>query len=247
MAGSLYNLSEFMTLVKEDIGIKDVPLPVDDKALVERFANSALKEFSVRSPYITEVPLTSQDAVNYATRNFNGAVEYLIPEKYYQGSTILAVLGLNPGGFGSEANMYMPNIVLGSADMLIESIADIKLAASLGSMMSHAPTFEFRKPNKLRIYNGWNSASYRVELALRHDLSLSTIPDTSFTHLRQLAVLDLKAYLYKKMQRTTNVDTGVGQITLNIDDWQSADSEMKDLLREWDENGNLDIDRINYF
>ena len=172
----LYNLSEFMTMLKEDIGIKDVPLPVDDGKLIERFDKSALREFSVRYPYITEIPITSQEAINYATRNFNGAVDYIIPEKYYQGTQILDILGLNPGGFGSEANMYMPNVVLGSADMLIESIADIKLAASIGSMMSHSPTHYFQPPNKLRIYNGWNSASYRVEIALKHDLSLSTIP-----------------------------------------------------------------------
>lgn len=243
----LYNLSEFMTMIKEDIGIKDVPLPVDDGKLIERFDKSALREFSVRYPYITEIPITSQEAINYATRNFNGAVDYIIPEKYYQGTQILDILGLNPGGFGSEANMYMPNVVLGSADMLIESIADIKLAASIGSMMSHSPTHYFQPPNKLRIYNGWNSASYRVEIALKHDLSLSTIPQGALTNLRELAALDLKWYLFKKLNRMTELDTGVGQISLKIDSWESAESEFRDLLRQWDESGSLDTDRINYF
>ena len=46
----LYNLSEFLSVVKEDIGIRDIPLPVDDAELVKRFDNSALKSFSIRYP-----------------------------------------------------------------------------------------------------------------------------------------------------------------------------------------------------
>ena len=243
----LYNFSEFLTQIKEDIGIKDVALPVDDVALTKRFITSALREFSVRYPKIEEIWITSADAVDLTTRSINGSVEYIIPEKYWRGSQIISVLGLNPGGYGSEANMYMPSVVLGSADMLIESIADIKMAAALGSMMTHAPTFRFVAPNRIWIYNGWTASSYRLEVALTHDPSLSTIPPGAFTHLRQLATLDIKAYLWGKMKRLTELDVGVGTINLKIDNWESAEQEMKDLLRDWDETGNLDLDRINFY
>lgn len=242
-----YNFSEFLTQIKEDIGIKDIALPVDDTELTKRFITSALREFSVRYPKIEEIWVTSADAVDLSTRSVNGSVQYIIPEKWYRGSEILSVLGLNPGGYGSEANMYMPSVVLGSADMLIESVADIKLAAALGSMMTHAPTFRFVPPNRLWIYNGWTASSYRVEVALSHDPSLSTIPPTAMTHLRQLAALDIKAYLWGKMKRLTELDVGVGTINLKIDDWENAASEMRDLLREWDEDASLDLDRINYW
>lgn len=244
---ALYNLSEFMTQIKENIGIKDVPLPVDDSALVKRFEMSALKEFSVRYPKIDTVWITSSDAIDYYTRSIDGSVTYIIPEKYYQGTEILDIIGLNPGGYGSEANMYMPNVVLGSADMLLESIADIKMAAALGSMMCHAPTTEFLPPNKVKIYNGWTAGSYKLECAFKHDLSLATIPAGAFTHLMQLAELDMKQYLWGKMKRLTNLDVGIGTIQLNIEDWENAASEKRELLREWDESVNLDIDRVNYF
>ena len=243
----LYNLSEFLTVVKEDIGIKDVPLPVDDSELVKRFGNSTLKEFSIRYPYLTIGWVTSQDAIDLSTRSVNGAITYIIPEKFYQGTEILDVTHLLPGGYGSEANMYMPNVVLGSADMLLESIADIKMAASLGSMMAHAPTREFHRPNRLTIYNGWTTGSYRIELALKHDLSLSTIPNTAFGDLRQLAVLDLKSFLFKKLKRITGLETGIGNIDLKIDDWESAENDMKDLLKEWDETDEFSFSEINYF
>jgi hypothetical protein len=243
----LYNTSELLEVIKSDIGIKDVPLPVDDKELLRRFELSTLREFSVRYPVIREVWVTSDDVVDMSQRSTSGSLTYVIPEKFWQGTEILDVLGLLPGGYGSEANMYMPNVVLGSADMLIESIADIKMAASLGQMMTHAPTHRFDPPDRVTVFNGWASGSYRVELALRHDLSLATIPAGAFTNLRQLAVLDMKSYLYKKMKRLTNLDTGIGSIDLKIDDWESAEREMQDLLRDWDDTVELGLGRINYF
>ena len=243
----LYTLSEFLELVKGDVGVRDVPIPVDDNELVRHFELSALRECSVRYPKVSEVWVTSDEAVDMSQRSTSGSLTYVIPEKFWQGCKILDVLGLLPGGYGSEANMYMPNVVLGSADMLAESIADIKMAASLGQMMTHAPTWRFDPPDRITIFNGWASGSYRVELALTHDLSLATIPPGAFTNLRQLTVLDMKAYLYKKMKRLTNLETGIGSIDLKIDDWESADREMQDLLRDWDDTIELGLHRINYF
>jgi hypothetical protein len=67
------------------------------------------------------------------------------------------------------------------------------------------------------------------------------------THLRQLAVLDIEEYLYNKMKRITDLDTGVGTINLRIDNWESAAQEKRDLLREWDESASLDLDTLNYW
>ena len=113
--------------------------------------------------------------------------------------------------------------------------------------MGHAPTFRFDPPNKLIIYNGWTGGSYRIEVGMLHDPSLSTIPPGAMTHLRQLAVLDIEEYLYNKMKRIQDLDTGVGTINLRIDNWENAASEKRDLLREWDESVNIDLDCINYF
>lgn len=243
----LYNFSEFLTQIKEDIGIKDVPLPADDAALTKRFVTSALREFSIRYPRIEEIVITQAEAVDLSTKNTYGCIAYIIPEKYYRGSMILTVLGISSTGYGSYADMYAPSIMLGSADMLIESIADIKLAASLGSMMGHAPTFRFDPPNKLIVYNGWVGGSFKVEVGMLHDPSLSTIPAGAMTHLRQLAILDIEEYLYNKMKRIQDLETGVGNINLRIENWENAAQEKRDLLRDWDENANLDLDTINYW
>lgn len=243
----LYNFSEFLTQIKEDIGIKDVPLPVDDGALTKRFITSALREFSVRYPRIEEIVITQNDVIDMSSRYISGSVTYIIPEKYYRGSQILTVLGIDSTGYGAAENFYNPTVMLGSADMMLESIADIKMAASMGSMLGHSPTHRFDPPNKLTIYNGWTGGSYRVEVGMLHDPSLSTIPPGAFTHLRQLASLDICEYLYGKMKRIQDLDTGVGSINLRIDNWENAGQEKRDLLREWDESASLDLDTINYW
>jgi hypothetical protein len=243
----LYNLSDFLTKLKEDIGIKDIVLPVNDVEITKRFVNSALKEFSVRYPLIDEVVITSNEAIDLSERSRNGSVTYIIPKQFYDGQDIISILGINPGGYGSESNMYMPNVVLGSADMLLESIADIKMAAALGSMMAHAPTFQFMPPDRIRIYNGWTAGSYRLEIALTHSSSLSTIPAGAFTNLFELSMYDIEEFLYNKLKRITELDVGVGNIQLRIDNWENAAQNKRELLEKWDDSGNLSLDRINFF
>ena len=243
----LYNFSEFLTQIKEDIGIKDVPLPVDDVALTKRFITSALREFSVRYPRIEELIITQDMAIDLTSRAAYGAVTYIIPEKYYRGSQILTVLSINSTGYGGSENFYNPTLFLGSSDMILESIADIKMASSLASMVGHAPTFRFDPPNRLVIYNGWTGSAFRVEVGMLHDPSLSTIPPGAMTHLRQLATLDICEYLYGKMKRIQNLETGVGSISLQIDNWENAGQEKRELLKEWDEDASLSLDSINYW
>ena len=80
-----------------------------------------------------------------------------------------------------------------------------------------------------------------------HDPSLSTVPPGAITHLRQLAELDICEYLYGKMKRIQDLDTGIGNINLRIDNWENAAQEKRELLRDWDENASLDFETITYF
>lgn len=244
-----YTWSEFLSMLKEDIGIKDIPLPVDDNEITKRLYHSALKEFSVRYPRLQEIVIGPNDCINRDNIEINRSATYLIPKDAYQDSEILSILSINNAtSSGGASSMYYPSINSWSADSLISSIADIKMAASMGSMMAHSPTFRFYPPNKLVIYDGWYNSTYNVEIALMHDLNLTTIPPTAMTHFRQLAEYDLEWYLYNKLKRKENLDVGIGNITLKIDDWQDAAQQFRDLLQRWDEEGaNLDIDRIQYY
>ena len=245
----LYNTNEFLALLKEDLGITDIPLPVDDAGLIQRIQNSALKDFSVLYPRIEEAILSYKNCESRANMEVNGSATYRIPKEYYDGAEILSVLSLNQSPRnGQGASIYYPSFVFGSADAMIGSIADIKLAAAMGSMMSHSPTFRFIKPNTLIIYNGWYGGSYNIEMAISHNINLTTIPDTAMMDFRELCQYDLEAFLYAKMKRKDRLDVGIGNIELKIDDWADSKNKYRDLIKEWRENGsNLDLDSVVYY
>lgn len=245
----LYNISEFLTLIKTDMGIKDLPMPVDDAELLKRFETSALKEFSVRAPRVVDCVLTEADRIKDSQMDdFYARYIYKVPKRVYQDATILEVVDFDISRPSGYSDYYMPQTAVGSPLTVLESIADIQIAAAMASATSRAPTWRFVHPDKLIVFHGWTAGSYVITLTLTHDVSLTTIPPTAITHLRQLAVLDLEEYLYDKLKRKDGLDVGVGQINLKIDDWQSAGEKKADLLREWDQNGtNIDIDSISYY
>ena len=86
-----YNLSEFLELLKMDLGIRDLPKPVTDQDLVNRIKLSALAEFNQRYPKQVTFMMTEDDritnspAYSYAGDGLNGnsrentAMKYAIP------------------------------------------------------------------------------------------------------------------------------------------------------------------------
>lgn len=243
----LYTISELLTQIKEDIGEEDLPMPVDDATLVKRIEQSALKIFSLYYPEIRTVFLTYKDIIDESYRTLNGGVLYQIPEKYYQDRTITGVYYLDTAAIGSVDSTYLPNVTLDGADSILGSIADIQMASALGGMIAHAPTYQFIQPNKIMIYNGWFMGSYLIDIGLSHDISLTTIPPTAMGSFKKLATLDIEEYLYNKLKRKENLEVGVGNISLKIENWENAASEKKDLLERWDEDAALNLDGISYF
>lgn len=244
----LYNLSEFITTIKEDVGIKDIPLPVDDNEIVDRFKRSVLTEFSVICPRVGKCFVSDEDLTEQSRNSNHMFYEYRIPKYVYEGTIILSVSDFNVARPNGYSDFYIPHANWSTPDAIIAAMADVRMAAGLSSALAKAPTFEFVKPNIIRVYNGWAGGKYEVELLLMHDPSLHTIPDGAFPELRELAALDLKAFLYSKLKRKDQLDVGIGSIQLHIDDWSSAEADKKELLKTWREEGaGLDYEHIRYF
>ena len=88
---ALYNLSEFITTIKEDIGIKDLPLPVTDQEIVDRFKRSTLVDFSILYPRKEICMVSEDDMTKRAKESMCSYYEYRIPKYIYEGSTILSI------------------------------------------------------------------------------------------------------------------------------------------------------------
>jgi hypothetical protein len=244
----LYNTSEFLTLLKEDMGIKDLPMPVDDQALIARLANSALKEFSVRAPVMTTCYMNDHQRVEQNQFSQTRSLLYKIPKDVYVGTQIVGVYRVDISRPQGYSDVYVPQALWAAPDAIISAMADIKIAAATASAMGKAMTFRWEPPDKIRLFNGWSSGVYEVDVGLVHDISLSTISPTAFPQLRELCQYDLETFLYNKMSRMDNLETGVGTINLNIGKWEGAEQRFKDLLKQWDQDGAiLDLASITYF
>lgn len=245
---SLYTLSEFMTTVKEDIGIDDLPLPVTDNDFIDRFKRSAMISFSAIHPRVVTCFLGQSELVQPQGVIMNRYHEYIIPEILYEGCSVMGVSYFQPARPDGFSDFYVPNANWSTPDAVVGAIADLRLGAGLASAMSKAPTPKFVKPNRIYVYNGWSGGTYEVELLMSHDVSLSTVPDEAIDSLRQLTVLDFKQYLYNKLRRKNNVDLGIGNIDLKIDEWSSAEQDKLALLKEWNEGGaSFDYEHIMNF
>lgn len=250
---SLYSPSEFLQKIKEDAEISDMPLPVTDKQLYDRIINSSLKEFSQIHPYIKTIIIGENEIENKSTIGMsydsNGyKIRYVIPEHQYYPLTLLGIAGVNVAKMTSYSDAYIPQY---GFDMPIEDIilnlSQIQTASTIGSFTGKTPTGKFIKNNKVDIYNAWMYGYYEVDLKLSHDPSLSTISDTAFTSLIELATYDIEWFLYGKLKRKNNIETGAGTYDLQISDWADSKNKFKELLKEWKEDHNLDYDSINFW
>jgi len=189
----LYTLSEFITTVKEDVGIKDLPLPVSDQEILDRFNRSALTDFSILHPRVETLMMNDNERLTDASMYTSRFSKYRIPKWIYDGTVVLDVTRVEISRPNGCADYYMPNGGWASPDSIISASADMRMAAGLAASMSKAPTHQFRSPDIIEVYNGWSGGTYEVELLLKHDLSLVTIQPGAFIQLRELSIMDMKA------------------------------------------------------
>lgn len=245
---SLYNPSEFLQVIKEDMGVKDIVLPVSDAKLYQRFLKSSLPEFSVRAPYVKTIHIDSNNFIHEGAHTPNGT-EYLyqIPKEEYLGYTLLGVCRVDTSHPNGYMDAYVPNGMQLDPYDAIAFMSEISLMATSARSMGRAPTRKFVKPDKLFIWNAWAGGSYEVDILLCHDPALTTVSDTAFTNLRELATYDLESYMYNLLKRKDHLDVGVGSFDLKIDEWQDAGNRFRELLKEWDISANIDYDSINFY
>lgn len=250
---ALYTLSEMVKVILEDIGIADLPIieTVGMDNIVKRLENSALKEFSVRYPYNKHFEMTDKDLLHknqdISFYSNTKGIDYIVPREEYEGHQLLGIAHINVNAVSGFNDSYIPYTYSFAPDQMMTMMSDIQMTADLGRMMAKSMTWEFTKPNKIRLYNGWLSGKYDVILMLTHDASLSTIPDTAMTHFRKLATYDIEWYLYNRFKRLQNLDVGIGSFELKIDDWADAQDKFRQYLDDIDEDGNLDTDYITFF
>lgn len=245
---ALYNLSEFLSVIKENVLGDDIPSPVSDDELLNRFERSALRLFSQVYPLVTTFTLGEENMIETGNEETHRYCDYRIPKYVYDGSVIIDIAHIDIARSNGYGDCYAPDYGWADAAQVISGVADVQMQASLASSLTKMPTKKFIQPDICRVYNGWGYGKYEIEIMLSHDLSLSTIPNDAFMDLEELATLDIGQYLYNKLKRKDGIDTGAGTYQLKIDEWANAGQEKKELLKSWREEGvNLSFQHITRY
>ena len=120
----LWTAQELIQLVKDDMGLRDLPVTVTDEDLLNRFKNSTLKEFSLIYPRLETFNMGREDLVDptEAYRSKIPGVRYRIPRHVLAQMDILAILKVEPLRSSGYTDLMWPYGVGFSPDDLISTV-----------------------------------------------------------------------------------------------------------------------------
>lgn len=234
----MLNLSQIVTAVEMNIGIYAIALPFEEptpKIIADVIQTQTLPVFSNYHPYYETITF-SLNELKEVDRGSNWK-EYLLPDVFHNREIMFVrrveykddtVTGLSYyGGFPITGGLIQQSMIANAS-------------ARLSAKLIPRITFEWKPPRRLRIYNAINSAFINVDFAFAQDKSLQSIENTCYQSFLELATLDTKCFLYNTLKHYPEINSVYGNINLKIEDWQSADSDRKQLLENWDNTYHMD-------
>jgi hypothetical protein len=226
-----------------DLGIYGLTLPFEngDQALFDVLQLKTLNVFSIFLPQIIKLTL-NVNQLKCIKNNFNESI-FEIPDIFGE-RNIMYIKKVEPKnkliGDGYVNPMFNGSIELYNEMMNVQS------DANLMSAVAPAFTFKFENPNILYLYNMVTTyGEFDIEFAIEHAENLSTIKPTTFLSFYELALLDVKMFLYNNLKHYTEIQTAYGTINLKIDDWSNAENDRKDLIEKWKDLFHLEIQAFN--
>jgi hypothetical protein len=149
-------------------------------------------------------------------------------------SDVFMPLHTNRGSFGDISPAYGIN-------RSVQGVATSQAYMMLVSQMRAEPTFEYLGENRIRLY-GFPRTMVTIRIAAEHEPNGETIPISCYDSFMELATLDTKMFLYNTLKLYDNIPTAHGNITLKVDDHQSAEGDRNALLERWRDVFHLDMD-----
>lgn len=235
----MLNQSDFLTAVRMDLGLYGLSLPFEDanSVIMETIRLKTLPTFSTFVPYRTTQDIKFNDLVSVKT-NYEESI-YELPDSF-GGLRLLSVLSVKPKNTLIGNGYFSP--MFGESYDTYDALLMTQANANLYSAAAPPFIFKYEYPNLLYIYNMNSMATeVRVELALQHSDNLATITNTSWESFYELAIIDIKQFMYNTLKHYRDMQTAYGNITLKIDDWENAANERKELIERWRGVYHLDL------
>jgi hypothetical protein len=236
------NLSELFSSIKMDLGIYGIALPFEKEndELHKVLKLKTIKTYSQFYPHIMRLDLKLDD-LRCLKSHYNESI-YELPDVF--GDRRLLYVRKVEQRNKLLGNGYMNPVLDDSMDMY-NSLMMGQAAANLTSAATPPFTFKFVGPNLLHLYNMSTMANeLTIEFGLEHFDNLASVPNTAWESFYELALLDIKHFLYGVLKHYDQLQTAYGTINLHIDDWSSAEADRKELLNQWRDVYHLDTEQF---
>ncbi len=238
------NMSRAISHIKMKFGLQAITLPFKDETTgdtipTEQVIKNVLTTMTIPiysqiEPWIREgnCDVTSLKCVNQKEHI------YMLP----------AFLTLTPVMYVVDVSLPMVNTRGTYGDIApsfginrsVQGVITSQAYMMLAGQMRAEPTFEYMGNNKIKLY-GYPKCILTFSVACEHDSSGETIPDGCYDSFMELAELDMKIFLYNNLKYYKEIPTAFGNINLNIDSYEGAESDQKALLDKWRDVYHLDM------
>ena len=238
------NMSTLITRIKRRLGIYGIDLPVDtNKLFTEVIQDSTIPVFSMYQPVYEYLHINTDTLER--VRNGCTVEEYLLPDMQYREIVLVAHVEYDTDMYNGDymglnvTGMYQYNPF--STYSMYQSIALSNAQSQLYGKTYPSLRFDFYPPRRLVLYNKILSNSLKILVGFKHDISLASITPTLSESFYNLALYDCMDAAYQIAKHWDAIETSIGSIKLNIDEWSNAYENRKQLLEEWDNSYHLDF------
>lgn len=242
------NISDIATTLKMELGLWDITLPLKDEngktKPIESVIQSVIEKitlpmYSQYVPWIRtgDCPIRNLKAVD-KRRGI-----YMLPA-FLTITPVMYVINIEPtqrnvGAYGSIIPGY-GYTGYGGVGAAAQAVINANATMLLAGQMRAEPTWEWLKHNKIALY-GYPDTILTFDVACQHLPNLETIEESCYSSFMQLAILDMKIFLWNLLKRYRNLPSAHGMIPLEIDEYQNASEEKKTMLADWDDRFHLDL------
>lgn len=241
------NMSTVISAIITDLGLFGITLPYKDQITgkptpIENVIRNVITtvtipRFSEVQPYQPSVE-THVDQLKVINRK--ECIYELPPMLTMAPIKYIIDVSISYDGLRGTYGGSVPSYSYGMGE-LAQGVAVGMLASMLGEQLRAEPSWDWIRPNKIKLYN-FPNAKIKITASCNHLPNGETIEESCYASFLELATLDLKVHLYNTLKLYDSIPSAFGEIKLKIEDYQGAEAERKALLEKWDDSFQADID-----
>ena len=200
----------------------------DEKNIIRKDHVTLGVEYRIDDPVLQKfhLPILGVEQIDYS--NNGGVVDPFDPNSAEYYNSILA----------SKLNLSLDNVLMGAEYTYNRTLTDFA--------MPWKRYFEYRGNNVLYLRN--YAFGGTVEITVRVPFpNLASIPQEYYFDLMTLAKFDVKCYLWSSLKYIEDIVSPAGNLNLKVSDWDSAERDREEFLKELRTRSFPDRVGIKYF